>query len=157
MSSGKTWTRTGDGCQINWTPDGRAVYWVHPTGKGNSRVFRGETKGAQLAAEMEDDKRTFIDLPGELSHEYFPELSDDGGFLVWAATKRGHDHDIANYEIYLWQVGSPPQEAARLTFHSGNDRWPDILVKAAGPARPHLPHLPRPSRSRAERDRRMNR
>jgi Tol biopolymer transport system component len=125
----KSWTRTGDGCQINWTPDSRAVYWVHPTGKGTSRVFRVETKGAQLAAEEDDDKKTFIDLPGDLSHEYFPELSDDGRFLVWAATKRGHDHDIADYEIFLWQVGSPPQEAVRLTYHSGNDRWPDIFVK----------------------------
>jgi hypothetical protein len=35
----KTWLRTGEGCQINWTPDGRQVYWVHPTGNGGSRVF----------------------------------------------------------------------------------------------------------------------
>jgi Tol biopolymer transport system component len=125
---GKSWTRTGDGCQINWTPDGRAVYWVHPTGKGASRVFKVDTKGAQLAADIPDDNKTFIDLPGDRSHEYFPELSDDGRFLVWAATKRGHDHDIADYEIYLWQVGTPPDQAARLTFHSGNDRWPDIFV-----------------------------
>ena len=75
----KTWTRTGDGCQINWTPDGRSVYWVHPTGNGDSRVFRAETKGAQLASTVADDQRTFIDLPGRRSHEYFPELSDDGG------------------------------------------------------------------------------
>ena len=68
----KTWTRTGDGCQINWTPDGRAVYWVHPTGKGNSRVFRAETKGAQLAAEIPDDQKTFIDLPGRPLARIFP-------------------------------------------------------------------------------------
>jgi hypothetical protein len=128
----KTWTRTGDGCQINWTPDGRAVYWVHPTGNGNSRVFRVETNEGRLAADPPDDQKTFIDLPGRRSHEYFPELSDDGGFLVWAATIRGHDHDIADYEIYLWQVGSPPDQAARLTFHSGNDRWPDIFVAGGG-------------------------
>jgi Tol biopolymer transport system component len=124
----KTWTRTGDGCQINWTPDGRAVYWVHPTGNGGSRVFRVDTKGSKLAADISDDEKTFIDLPGRRSHEYFPELSADGSFLVWAATQRGHDHDIADYEIYLWKVGSPPESAARLTFHSGNDRWPDIFV-----------------------------
>ncbi len=130
--AGGTWTRTGDGCQINWTPDGRSVYWVHPTGNGGSRVFRAETKGSRLAGEVPDDQKTFIDLPGRRSHEYFPELSDDGGFLVWAATQRGHDHDIADYEIYLWQVGSPADQAARLTFHSGNDRWPDIFVPGGG-------------------------
>ena len=45
------------------------------------------------------------------------------------ATQRGHDHDIADYEIYLWQVGTPPDKAVRLTYHSGNDRWPDIFIR----------------------------
>ena len=45
--------------------------------------------------------------------------------------QRGHDHDIADYEIYLWEVGSPPEKAARLTWHSGNDRWPDIFIPSA--------------------------
>jgi Tol biopolymer transport system component len=130
----KTWTRTGDGCQINWTPDGQAVYWVHPTGNGNSRVFRAEAKDGKLSNEVPDDQKTFIDLPGRRSHEYFPQLSADGAFLVWAATQRGHDHDVADYEIYLWKVGSPPESAARLTFHSGNDRWPDIFLGGGAPA-----------------------
>jgi Tol biopolymer transport system component len=127
----KTWLRTGDGCQINWTPDGRQVYWVHPTGNGGSRVFRQEMADGKPTKEIDDDAKTFIDLPGRRSHEYFPELSDDGSWLVWAATQRGHDHDIADYEVYLWQVGQPPEQAARLTFHSGNDRWPDIFVPGA--------------------------
>ena len=127
----ETWTRTGDGCQINWTPDGKSVYWVHPTGKGGSRVFSQEMSGNKAAKEMSDDERTFIDLPGRRSHEYFPQLSTDGQWLVWAATQRGHDHDVADYEIYVWEVGSPPADAARLTFHSGNDRWPDIFIPGA--------------------------
>ena len=130
----KAWTRTGDGCQINWTPDGKSVYWVHPTGNGNSRVFRQAMKGAAAAKELSDDELVFIDLPGRRSHEYFPELSSDGQWMVWAATQRGHDHDIADYEIYVWKVGSPPEEAARLTFHSGNDRWPDIFIAGAAAA-----------------------
>jgi Tol biopolymer transport system component len=131
----KTWTRTGEGCQINWTPDGKAVYWVHPTGNGSSRVFKMDMAKGMPAKELSDDERTFIDLPGRRSHEYFPELSDDGSWLVWAATQRGHDHDIADYEIYLWQVGQPPEQAARLTFHSGNDRWPDIHIPGVTAAR----------------------
>jgi Tol biopolymer transport system component len=127
----KAWLRTGDGCQINWTPDGHQVYWVHPTGNGGSRVFRQEMANGKPTKEVDDDAKTFIDLPGRRSHEYFPELSDDGSWLVWAATQRGHDHDIADYEVYLWQVGQPPEQAARLTFHSGNDRWPDIFVPGA--------------------------
>jgi hypothetical protein len=57
---------------------------------------------------------------------------------VLAATQRGHDHDIADYEIYLWEVGTPADTAVRLTYHSGNDRWPDIFragaVTASEPA-----------------------
>jgi Tol biopolymer transport system component len=130
----QSWMRTGDGCQINWTPDGQQVYWVHPTGNGGSRVFRQQMANGKPTKEVDDDAKTFIDLPGRRSHEYFPELSDDGSWLVWAATQRGHDHDIADYEVYLWQVGQPPEQAARLTFHSGNDRWPDIFVPGAAAA-----------------------
>jgi Tol biopolymer transport system component len=127
----KTWTRTGEGCQINWTPDGGSVYWVHPTGNGDSRIFRQPMKGSKPAKELEQDQLVFMDLPGRRSHEYFPQLSADGKWMVWAATQRGHDHDIVDYEIYTWQVGRPAEEAARLTFHSGNDRWPDIFIPGA--------------------------
>jgi hypothetical protein len=73
-----------------------------------------------------------MDLPGRRSHEYFPRLSRDGKWMVWGATQRGHDHDIADYEIYLWEVGTPADSAVRLTFHSGNDRWPDIHLDGEG-------------------------
>jgi len=125
----KAWLRTGDGCQINWTPDGHEVYWVHPTGNGGSRVLHVPVSGGKATKPDSDlDALTLIDIPGRRSHEYFPQLSRDGKWLVWAATQRGHDHDIADYEIYLWEVGSPADRAVRLTYHSGNDRWPDIFI-----------------------------
>jgi len=125
----KTWTRTGEGCQINWTPSGNEVYWVHPTGNGGSRVLHLPIADGKASKSDEDlDAITLIDIPGRRSHEYFPQLSADGRWLVWAATQRGHDHDTADYDIYLWEVGTPPETAARLTFHSGNDRWPDIFI-----------------------------
>jgi hypothetical protein len=133
----KSWTRTGEGCQINWTPAGDAIYWVHPTGNGGSRVLHlPMADGKPTKSDSDLDAVTLIDLPGRRSHEYFPELSADGKWLVWAATQRGHDHDIADYEIYLWEVGTDPAAAARLTFHSGNDRWPDIFIGAPASAQP---------------------
>jgi len=130
----KTWTRTGEGCQINWTPSGDEIYWVHPTGNGGSRVLHLPMAGSKPSKSDSDlDAITLIDLPGRRSHEYFPELSADGKWLVWGATQRGHDHDTADYEIYLWEVGTPASSAVRLTYHSGNDRWPDIFIAGQAP------------------------
>jgi hypothetical protein len=127
----KVWNQTGLGCQINWTPDSSSIYWVNPTGNGGSEIFRMPIKGGKPARELSDDELRLMDLPGRRSHEYFPELSRDGKWLVWGVTQRGHDHDIADYEIYLWEVGSPAESAVRLTYHSGNDRWPDIFIPGA--------------------------
>jgi Tol biopolymer transport system component len=129
----KKWTKTGLGCQINWTPDGSHIYWVNPTGNGGSEVFSVPMKNGKPAkADLSDDEQKFMDLPGRRSHEYFPQLSADGKFMVWAATQRGHDHDTADYEVYIWEVGAGQDKAARLTFHSANDRWPDIFIPGAG-------------------------
>lgn len=127
----KTWTQTGLGCQINWTPDHSAIYWVHPTGNGGSRVLKMPISEGKPPKDSSVDDLVFMDLPGRRSHEYFPELSRDGKWLVWGITQRGHDHDIADYEIYLWEVGTPQEKAARLTFNSANDRWPDIFIGGA--------------------------
>jgi Tol biopolymer transport system component len=129
----KTWTKTGLGCQINWSPDGKDIYWMNPTGNGGSEVYRMPiVDGKPADKDVSEDKIKFMDMPGRRSHEYFPELSRDGKWMVWGITQRGHDHDIADYEIYLWEVGTPPESgAARLTFHSSNDRWPDIFIPSA--------------------------
>jgi hypothetical protein len=127
----KKWIQTGLGCQINWTPDQTAIYWVHPTGNGGSRVLKMPITAGAPPQDPSLDELQLIDLPGRRSHEYFPELSSDGKWLVWAATQRGHDHDTADYEIYFWQVGSAPDKAVRLTHNSGNDRWPDVFLPGA--------------------------
>jgi hypothetical protein len=127
----KTWNPTGLGCQINWTPDQNTVYWVNPTGNGGSQVYRMPVSDGKAGKEYSDDELSFMDLPGRRSHEYFPQLSADGKWMVWGVTQRGHDHDIADYEIYLWEVGTAPDSAVRLTHHSGNDRWPDIFIGGA--------------------------
>jgi hypothetical protein len=130
----KAWRQTGLGCQINWTPDGDSIYWVNPTGNGQSEVYKMPIKNGKPPKDFADDQLRFMDVPGRRSHEYFPQLSSDGKWMVWGVTQRGHDHDIADYEIYLWQVGEPQESAVRLTYHSGNDRWPDIFIPGAAGA-----------------------
>jgi hypothetical protein len=129
----KHWNPTGLGCQINWLPDQSSVYWVNPTGNGGSQVFRMPLTQDKPTKEYSETELAFMDLPGRRSHEYFPQLSADGKWLVWGITQRGHDHDTADYEIYLWEVGTPADSAVRLTHHSANDRWPDIYIPSAAP------------------------
>lgn len=139
------WTQTGLGCQINWTPDQTGIYWVHPTGNGGSRILQMPITAGAPPAEPDVDDLQLMDLPGRRSHEYFPELSSDGKWMVWGATQRGHDHDTADYEIYLWRVGTSFDQAVRLTHNSGNDRWPDLFVPTAAASPPEPVVAPSPS------------
>lgn len=109
------------GCQISFFPGGERLYWVEPEGHGGTRIMEA-VQGNKLPA------RVFMDRPGQFSHEYFPHLSDDGQWLVWGASAGGHEHDIADYEIFLWRVGAPWGQNVRLTYNPANDRWPDIHI-----------------------------
>jgi Tol biopolymer transport system component len=110
-------------CQTIWAPDGQNLLWMETGGNGGTRVMTGRFDGS--------GRRVFMDLPGPRSHEYFPKLSNDGRWLVWAATDEGHEHDRANYEIFVWEVGTPWEKAVRLTHHPGNSNWPDLWVRGS--------------------------
>jgi Tol biopolymer transport system component len=108
-------------CQTTWAPDGHSLLWMETGGNGGTHVMTGQADGA--------DRRVFMDLPGRYSHEYFPKLSNDGRWLIWAAAAEGHEQDQADYEIFVWKTGTPWDQAVRLTYHSGNDNWPDLWVR----------------------------
>jgi Tol biopolymer transport system component len=111
---------SGDSCQITWWPGEERLIWIEGhQGNGGTRVAWGPSDGKRV--------KTLIDLPGEYSHEYFPRLSRDGKWLVWAASAGGHEPGRADYEIFLWRVGDPAERALRLSYHTGNDQWPDIM------------------------------
>ena len=114
-------TKTGEGCEITWFPDGKRLLWVDNGGNGGTQLFAAEAPAGKPAV--------FMDLPGKFSHEYFPRLSRDGKWLVWAASAGEHEHDIADYEIFLWNTSQAWDQALRLTYNPGNDRWPDIFVR----------------------------
>jgi Tol biopolymer transport system component len=108
-------------CETTWAPDGQSLLWVETGGNGGTRVMTGRPDGS--------GRGVFMDLPGAYSHEYFPKLSNDGRWLIWGAAAEGHEHDRADYEIFVWEVGTPVERAVRLTHHEGNDQWPDLWVR----------------------------
>ena len=111
----------GEGCQLAWAPQDAFVYWVDHGGLMQNRLYR-QLPGAGSPV-------PWLDLPPPYSHEYFPKLSEDGRYLVLGASAGGHEHDVADYEIFLWPAGMSADRAVRLTFHSGNDNWPDIFLE----------------------------
>jgi Tol biopolymer transport system component len=105
-------------CQITWRPGSNTLLWMESLGNGGTQITAGGPGRP---------RETFMDLPGAYSHEYFPRVSSDGRWLVWGAAAQGHEHDRADYEIFVWRIGQPVSEAVRLTHHPGNDQWPDIF------------------------------
>jgi hypothetical protein len=45
------------------------------------------------------------------------------------AITRDHEHDLADFEVFLWKLGRPWEEALRITYNPANDRWPDMFVE----------------------------
>jgi len=114
-----------NGCEISWDTAGETLFQV--TGGGN----RDSLRIAKIEPETLD-VTTLIDLEGEFSHEYWPKDAANGsGYMVLGASrsKQEHEHDVADYEIFLWEKGTDPGQATRLTFHTGNDNWPDVYVE----------------------------
>ncbi len=113
-------TQVGGGCQLSFVPGGAWLVLVESAGNMGTRFARVSLDGKTITP--------IFDSPGYWSHEYFPRISNDGRLLVYGAAREGHEHDRADYEIFLWRLDDPPEKAARLSFHSGNDQWPDIWV-----------------------------
>lgn len=117
--------RVGGGCQVMWTGQARGqnpeVLWVDGPGR-LKHAFYG-------AAAREGARELVFDPVSEWSHEYFPQTALVGKnlWLVYGASTGGHEHDQADYEIFLMRMGSPGQPL-RITWHTGNDCWPDLFV-----------------------------
>ena len=109
-------------CQITWFPGLRRAVWIDPRGNGGTQV---------MMADLDDAiERTLIDLPGDYSHEYFPRITANGEWLIWGAAAEGHEHDRADYEIFVWRIDTPWTSAIRLTHSPANDQWPDLFIPA---------------------------
>jgi Tol biopolymer transport system component len=130
----KTWTEMGQGSQIGWAPDGASVYWIDDTGKLGARIAREPVIAGMPADERDPNKILLVDLGGKRSRERFPRLSNDGKWLVFAAAVNDLEDDVEDFELFLWEVGTSPTSATRVTFHSTNDSWPDLFIGEPGKA-----------------------
>lgn len=118
-----------NGCELNWSTDGKRLFQVTVGGRGNG----SPTGGLRIISVNPTtyESGTLIDLDGEFSHEYWPKDSNNGNYVVFGASRgsKDHEHDTKDYEIFLWKVGSDSSKATRLTFHTGNDNWPDVYIR----------------------------
>ena len=108
--------KISDGCQLFWGPDFFYLYFV-------------ERKAIWQYVPAAMEKKKWLDLPAGYKDIYFPKVDPAGKYLVFGASAGAHEHDTSDYEIFLWKIGTPPGTAARATFHTGNDNWPDIYIK----------------------------
>jgi hypothetical protein len=113
-----------NGCELAWNFDGTGLYQVSPdSADGSVHIVSVDPK--TLVSE------NLINLEGDFTHEYWPKDSSNGEFMVFGASRGAtqHEHDTQDYEIFLWRVGSQANTATRLTFHTGNDNWPDVHIR----------------------------
>ncbi len=108
-------------CELTWLPGSSDLVWVENGGRGGTLLMASPIQKVE--------RRIFMDLPFSFSHEYFPRFSRNGQWLVWGASEGDHEHDLADYEIFLWRVGTPWGSAVRLTFNKANDRFPEIFIE----------------------------
>lgn len=122
--SEKSFTGLCDGCQLTWSGDFQFLYYTYYGGKGRNAFYK--------YSPLDKQSVIWFDSPSDYSHEYFPKISGNGKYLVYGASTEGHEHDTADYEIFFHVIDSPASEALRITYHTGNDCWPDIYIKEVG-------------------------
>jgi Tol biopolymer transport system component len=110
------------GCMLTWSPDNTFAMFISSSegGRQKNQINRFDRETGQITK--------WLDLPGELSHEYFPRLNESQEFLVFASSDGAHEPDLADYEIFIWKTDTPASSAQRLTFDGANDSWPDVFI-----------------------------
>ena len=116
----KSIQQVGKGYQLNWAPDSSYLYLVDQNKTGGNAFFTVTPDSLE--------KKLWFDAPGVFSHESFPKVSNTGDMLVFGASTGEDRHDQTDFEIFLWPIGTPMGNTARLSFHAGNDNWPDIYL-----------------------------
>lgn len=109
-----------EGCQLLWIPGQSQLVYTAEGRVGDNAFIRIQPDG--------QNAEVLLDLDSAFHHLYFPRFSADGTWMIYAASEGGHEHDLADYEVFVWKVGSASEDIQRLTNHPGNDSWPDLFV-----------------------------
>ncbi len=112
------------GCQMVFRGPNGAVAWIDHPGRMKNAIYALDNRRGAAPYVL-------LDAPEPWSHEYFPRFAADGRWLVYGASTGGHEQDSADYEIFLWDTADTNTPPARLTFHTGNDCWPDVFPAPA--------------------------
>ena len=105
-------------CQITWVPGRRHLVWIDGEGRGGTHVMH--------ASLDEPREAVLMDLPHDYSHEYFPRITAGGEWMIWGAAAEGHEHDRADYELFVWKL-----DLAVVHCHA-----PDLRSRERSVARP---------------------
>jgi Tol biopolymer transport system component len=114
-------THIGAGCQPTWTPDGKRIFFVTDT--------RYQENALWVYDWPEGPARRFLSLSGTYRIAYFPSVSDDGRWLLFAACPfNQHDHSSAHYQIFILDLAGG--EPVRLSHNEYTERWPRLSTRA---------------------------
>lgn len=114
------------GCQPYFSRDGRWGYWVAGAGGPIRRLDLASGETANLLEKS--DRR----LPKDRGYLYFPMLSPDATLLAWAASDGTHDHQSADYDVFVAETDPSTfaliGEPLRVTDSPATDRFPDVFL-----------------------------
>ena len=111
------------GCEPYLTDDGRWGFWIAGAGGPLRRIDLATRATADLVEK--NDARL-----GEQAYVYFPMVSNGRQLLAFGASTGEHDHERADYEVFVAAVDPATLELRgpplRYTSHPGSDRYPDV-------------------------------
>ena len=118
LTTGKA-AQVGSGCEPTWYPGSTKIAWVG----GKTRLERSGISSFELSTGKVE---TVQDSGPPRGHEYFPSVTGDSRFLLYAAARPGeHEPTTANYQIFVKDLTT--SRVTRITFDPHTNRWPKLL------------------------------
>ncbi len=119
----------GPGCLSTTPPSGDLIYHVSREGSTMPDIFRMKVSDRMTRASYVMEVG-YADA--DWGHDYMPSISNDGQWMVYAASTGGHEWLISDYEIFAHRLGAPTDSRQRLTFNETNDSFPSLFIGTPG-------------------------